>query len=176
MGGRERSAEMRRRALLLCTVLFTTVIAAGIVPAIAGWSHERDAELGFAYSYPSALFDRIEGDGKPSFHYFVSENSEAKFLVGGWDNSAGQSPESLKRWMLDNVGGYDELTYRPRGRSWFVLSGYRGNAIYYEKVMFSCADRIVSVFAITYPIAQRDLYDPVVERMENAFKPGNRCA
>ena len=69
-GWLERSAEMRR-TLLLCTVLFTTVIATGIVPAIAGWSHERDAELGFAYSYPSALFNRIEGDGKPSFHYFV---------------------------------------------------------------------------------------------------------
>jgi hypothetical protein len=77
--------------------------------------------------------------------------------------------------MLDNVGGYDELTYRPRGRSWFVLSGYRENTIYYEKVMFSCADRIVSVFAITYPIEQRDLYDPLVERMEDAFKPGNPC-
>ena len=28
------------------------------------------------------------------------------------------------------------MTYRPRGRSWFVLSGYRGDTIYYEKVMF----------------------------------------
>jgi hypothetical protein len=166
---------MRLKALVLGAVLFSTVITASAVPALADWSHERDAELGFAYSYPSELFDRTEGDGKPSFHYFVSDNSEAKFLVGGWDNSAGQSPDSFKRWMLDNVGGYDELTYRPRGRSWFVLSGYRGNTIYYEKVMFSCADRMVSVFAITYPIDQRGLYDPLVERMENAFKPGNRC-
>ena len=166
---------MWRRALVICTVLFTTGIIAGVVPALAGWSYERDATLGFAYAYPSELFDRTEGDGQPAFHYFVSENSEAKLLVGGWDNSAGQSPDSLKRWMLDNVGGYDELTYRPRGESWFVLSGYRGDTIYYEKVMFSCANRIVSVFAITYPIDQRDLYDAVVERMENGFKPGNRC-
>jgi hypothetical protein len=77
--------------------------------------------------------------------------------------------------MMENVGGYDELTYRPRGRSWFVLSGYRGDTIYYEKVMFSCRDRMVNVFAITYPASQRDLYDPVVERMENTFKPGAHC-
>jgi hypothetical protein len=131
--------------------------------------------LGFAYSYPRDLFARTEGDGKPSFHYFSSESSEAKFLVGGWDNSSGQSPESLKRWMMQNVGGYDELTYLPRGRSWFVLSGYRGDTIYYEKVMFSCRDRLVTVFAITYPVNQREIYDPIVERMENDFHPARYC-
>jgi hypothetical protein len=167
---------MRLTTLVLSSIFFAGAAApVPIKPAVAAWSSERDPALGFAYSYPSDLFDRIEGDGKPSFHYFSSEDSEAKFLVGGWDNSAGQSPASLKRWMMENVGGYDELTYRPRGRSWFVLSGYRGDKIYYEKVMFSCRDRLVNVFAITYPISQREIYDPVVERMENAFTPGSRC-
>ena len=136
---------------------------------------ERDPDLGFTYAYPSEVFERLEGDGKPSFHYFASADSEAKFLVGGWNNSASQSPESFKRWMMENVGGYDELTYRPRGRSWFVLSGYRKDTIYYEKVVFSCRDQFVNVLAITYPVAKRGTYDSIVERMENAFKPGN-CA
>ena len=81
----------------------------------------------------------------------------------------------FKRWLLANAGGYDELTYRPRGRSWFVLSGYRGNNIYYEKVMFSCAGGVVNVLAITYPTDERDLYDPVVEQMEDTFRPARRC-
>jgi hypothetical protein len=57
-----------------------------------------------------------------------------------------------------------------------VLSGYRGNDIYYEKVMFSCGGHVVNVMAITYPTEQRDLYDPVVERMEDTFKPGRPCS
>ena len=167
---------MRPKTLAFSAILLS--VAAASLPAgeaRAAWASESDPELGFTFSYPSELFNRAEGDDKPSFHYFASEDSQAKFLVGGWDNSAGQSPETLKRWMMENVGGYDELTYRPRGRSWFVLSGYRGDKIYYEKVMFSCAGQLVSVFAITYPVDQRDTYDPVVERMENAFKPGGRC-
>jgi hypothetical protein len=167
---------MTLKTLALYAVLLS--VAAASFPAgeaRAGWALESDPELGFTFSYPSELFDRAEGYDKPSFHYFASEDSQAKFLVGGWDNSAGQSPETLKRWMMENVGGYDELTYRPRGRSWFVLSGYRGDKIYYEKVMFSCEGQLVSVFAITYPVDQRETYDPVVERMENAFKPGGRC-
>jgi hypothetical protein len=56
---------------------------------------------------------------------------------------------SVGSWQMPE--GYDELTYRPRGHSWFVLSGYRGDDIYYEKVMFSCAGQVINVMAITYP-------------------------
>ena len=139
------------------------------------WALETEPDLGLSYSYPPDVFLPIEGDGKPYFHYFASASSEAKFLVGGWNNTTGQSPAGFKQWLTENVGGYDELTYRPRGRSWFVLSGYRGDSIYYEKVMFSCGGSLVNVFAITYPVEQRDLYDPIVERMEDTFRPGSRC-
>jgi hypothetical protein len=65
----------------------------------------------------------------------MSPNSEAKFMVGAWNNREGRTPDQFKRWLMTNIGGYDEVTYRPRGRSWFVLSGYRGDDIYYEKVV-----------------------------------------
>jgi hypothetical protein len=155
--------------------VFLAFTALEATAAMAAWRSEQDPDIGFTFSYPSEVFERTAGDGKPFFHYFASPDSNAKFIAGGWDNSAGQSPASLKRWMIENVGGYDALTYRPRGRSWFVLSGYRGDTIYYEKVVFSCSGRVVNVFAITYPAAQRDLYDSIVERMENSFKPGARC-
>jgi hypothetical protein len=152
-------------------------IAGLSVPAAASrWASETENGLGLSYSYPTDVFSRAEGDGKPYFHYFASKSSEAKFLVGGWNNAKGQSPAGFKQWLIENVGGYDELTYRPRGRSWFVLSGYRGNSIYYEKVMFSCGGSLVNVFAITYPTQRRDLFDPIVERMEDSFRPGDRCA
>jgi hypothetical protein len=113
-------------------------------------------------------------EAKPSFHYFVSRDAEAELMVGAWNN-AGQTPTEFKRWLLANTGGYDQMTYVPRGRSWFVISGYRGDDIYYEKVMFSCAGSVVNIFAITYPQGLRHEYDRVVERMENSFRPSNRC-
>ena len=85
-------------------------------------------------------------------------------------------PEHFKRWMIDNAGGYEEITYQARGRSWFVLSGYRGDQIYYEKVMFSCGGRVVNILAIAYPTSERGQFDPVVERMEDTFKPSQECA
>src|SRR5688572_30354305 len=157
-------------AILMCLTAISPCLAA-TVP----WASERDVELGFRFSYPLDLFNRIEGDGKSSFHYFVTEDAEAKFMVGAWDNEAAQTPNEFKRWLLANTGGYDEMTYVPRGRSWFVISGYRGDDIYYEKVMFSCSGSVVSVFAIAYPKDFRGLYDPVVEQMEDSFRSSDRC-
>jgi hypothetical protein len=143
--------------------------------AFARWANERDGDLGFRFTYPTELFQRIPGDRKPSFHYFVSKDESAKFMVGAWNNEAGQTPTKFKQWLISNAGGYDELTYRPRGRNWFVMSGYRGDDIYYEKVMFSCSGKIVNVLAITYPSSSRQKYDPIVESMEDHFGPGHRC-
>ena len=42
-------------------------------------------------------------------------------------------------------GGYEDVTYEPLGRSWFVVIGYHGDQIYYEKVIFSCGDPIVNI-------------------------------
>ena len=123
----------------------------------------------------SSCFKSCQATANPLFTISTT-SSDAKFLVGGWNNQAQQSPQHFKQWLIANAGGYDEVTYRPRGRSWFVLSGYRGDQIYYEKVMFSCGGQIVNVFAISYPVVERDIFDPVVERMEDSFRPGHRCS
>jgi hypothetical protein len=157
-------------AILISLVAFSQCVA-----ATGPWAIERDAKLGFRFTYPNDVFHRIEGDGKSSFHYFVSNHAEAKFMVGAWNNEAAQTPNEFKRWLLANTGGYHAMTYVPRGRSWFVISGYRGEVIYYEKVMFSCAGGVVNVFAISYPKDRRHVFDPVVEQMEDSFRPSHRC-
>ena len=157
-------------------VLIHLVAISNVLAATRQWAYERDPGLGFHFSYPRDLFERTDGDGKPSFHYFVSRDADAKLMVGAWNNEAGQTPPEFKQWLLANTGGYDEMTYVPRGRSWFVISGYRGDEIYYEKVMFSCAGSVVNIFAITYPNGLRSEYDPVVEQMEDSFRPSNRCS
>jgi hypothetical protein len=41
--------------------------------------------------------------------------------------------------------------------------------------MFSCGGHVVNILAIAYPTAERALFDPIVERMEDTFKPSREC-
>jgi hypothetical protein len=138
------------------------------------WATQQDPRFGFSFTYPAQMFAPVKGERR-SFYYYGSKETGANFLVGAWDNEQVATPEEFKRWMLTHAEGYEDITYQPRGRSWFVLSGYRGDQIYYEKAIFSCGGRVVNVFAIAYPEAERQRFDPVVERMEDNFRSGRGC-
>jgi hypothetical protein len=46
----------------------------------------------------------------------------------------------------------------------------------YEKVMFSCSGAVINSFALIYPLEERQLFDPIVEAIEDSFRPGlARC-
>jgi hypothetical protein len=59
-----------------------------------------------------------------------------------------------------------------------VLSGLRGDNIYYEKVLFACGGRIINAFALTYPQDRKLSFDPIVTGIEKSFRSssGPACA
>ena len=118
-------------AVIMVGLLVTCL--SGVAQSRSSWVTDRDAEFSFTFTYPPDLFHSVEGDEKPSFYYFRSSAADAKLLFGAWDNVKQQTPEAFKSWLIEHAGGYKEITYRPGGRSWFVLSGYRDEHIYYEK-------------------------------------------
>ena len=158
--------------LTICLAI-SLLFAANVGRGAEGWINQRDPDFGFSYSLPGGAFKPVQGD-RPSFYYYSSPETGAKFMVGAWRND-GKTPSEFKNWMLTHIGGYEEVTYRPGGRSWFVLSGYRDDQIYYEKVIFSCGGRVASAFALVYPDALRKRFDPVVERVEDTFQKSRNC-
>jgi hypothetical protein len=73
--------------------------------------------------------------------------------------------------VLARTSGYDNVTYRPRGERWLVVSGYRGDRVFYEK--FFVIGGAIEAFAFEYPVALRESYDPLVEILEDSFRPGS---
>jgi hypothetical protein len=162
-------------SLISFAVILVVAGGAGARPDMTTWSTHRDPAFGFSIRYPSDLFEPLKSD-TPSFHYLMSRDGESKLFVGAWSNRDRRTPASVRQWLLENGQGGDEVVYDPHGRSWFVLSGYHQEKIYYEKVMFTCAGGVVSIFGINYPIAQREFYDAIVERLEDAFNPSTNCS
>ena len=90
-------------------------------------------------------------------------------------NDAGQSPAAYQDYIArESYAGY-RIDYRRLAGNWFVLSGEGNGKTFYEKVMFSCAGRLINSFAMVYPTDQRDTFDRVVEGMEKSFRPAREC-
>jgi hypothetical protein len=142
--------------------------------ALYGWVPYVNERFGFTFRYPAGVFEperRTEaGDGE-----VFTDVGGARLLVGAFENAGGFSVQSYMNFIRGkSYSGYD-IDYAPRGQTWFVLSGENDQNVFYEKVMFSCGGRIVSSFALIYPLASKAAFDPVVEGIEKTFKPAQNC-
>jgi hypothetical protein len=139
------------------------------------WSEHRNEKFGFSLQYPADLFvvERTAeaGDGQ----VFVANDADARLLVGALVNDARFNPASYRDYLAKHSYGQYQIGYRRLGESWFVLSGEGNGKTFYEKVMFSCGGRLINSFAMLYPTGQRQIFDPIVEHIENTFRPGRDC-
>jgi hypothetical protein len=164
----------------ICALVVSAATAAGAVPKHVqlpedGWVTYKSDDFGYSFYYPSTFFtpQAIAATGEPKI--FLSPDRRAKIVVSGVDNDENISLARYRATLLHEFGGYDALDYSPQGQTWFVLSGYRGDNIYYQKVLFSCGNRIINIFSITFPIADRAFYEGLIEVMEDNFRPGRRA-
>ena len=164
---------MRPLLATLIILLFLTPLSAQEALNPGGWQSYRNERFGLSLSYPSRVF-QIErtseaGDGV----VFAARGTEARMLVGALPNRDRQTVASYQDFVARKSYDY-QIHYRPKGNTWFVLSGEGDGKIFYEKVVFSCGGRLINSFALVYPAAERRIFDPIVERVEDTFRAGTR--
>ena len=64
----------------------------------------------------------------------------------------------------------DDITYKRKARSWFVLSGYRGGDIFYTRVGRACRGTRFHVLELTYPRAAKSDMDAEVTRLSHNLR------
>jgi hypothetical protein len=69
---------------------------------------------------------------------------------------------------------YERITYERRGRAWIVVSGYKGDRIFYRKAMLACGGRSWHHLAFEYPAEQRRAFDQFVTRASYALQVYNQ--
>jgi hypothetical protein len=171
-----------RRGARAAASLFAAFIAGALMLAAApgayaqsgqSWANYKNPRFGYALSYPSSVFKpqppSENGDGQT----FLTDDGRAKIVVYATVNDERFSPQDYRKTILSEFGGYDQMDYSPSGKTWFVLSGFRGDNIYYQKVMFSCGGRVINALSVTFPRVEKKFYEGLIEVMEDRFKPGS---
>ena len=111
------------------------------------------------------------GDGE----VFAGVRDHGRLLVDAFENADGHTVASYMNYIRKESYSGFHVDYASRGQTWFVLSGENEQNVFYEKVMFSCRGRIISSFALIYPIVGKAMFDPIVEVIEKTFRPGQNC-
>jgi hypothetical protein len=161
-------------------ILITALLlGAWVIPAASqqshgqsGWVNYHNDRYGLSLRYPSDLFVTQRSSAAGDGDLFATANGRARLLVGAFENTDHHSPKSYQSYIARNSYPGLHADYAPVGGSWAVLSGTRGETMIYEKVMFSCGGQVINSFALMYPVSERSLYDPVVEAIEDSFRPG----
>jgi hypothetical protein len=153
------------------TIALATLLAAtgpGPAAAQSTWSSYVDSRFGTRIDYPSDLFTDLSLGEEGA----VFEGAGARLQVSAAEQHV-RGPADLRDRMAETPG-YEDVTYSPEGRNWLVVSGYRGDLVFYEK--YFIVDGTVQGFVLEYPEADRDLFDPIVEALEDSFAPGRGVA
>ena len=70
--------------------------------------------------------------------------------------------------LLRSVRG-GAITYERAGRTWIVVSGYKGNRIFYRKAMLACGGSAWHYLEFEYPGAEKRAFDKFVTRSSAAL-------
>lgn len=169
----QRRAEAR---LALCLALSLTIsgVASSAVagPKLNDWATIKNERHGYAIAYPIDVFEQRETPKSEDGRVLYSKDGKAKLLFGAFDNTENNSLEEYRRFLLSEQYAGAKIDYAPVRKRWFVLSGTQGEEMFYQRVSFTCGGRLINSWAMLYPVAERKMYDRVVEAVARSFTPG----
>lgn len=157
------SAQLPRLGFLVATMIFLAS------PGHAGsWITYRDSIYNCELEYPASVFSQDALDLTQDFQRFSGSGSQIYFRVMGVNNKDGLTPAAIKaKYLNADVPG--NIVYERTKGDFLVLSGYRGDSIFYTKVSLSADQRTICILEVTYPRIEKRSFDDVVTRMSRSF-------
>jgi len=150
--------HLRRISLSLAILFLPANIA---TTALAKPFTYINARFGTVCTFPDHVFikrmpEPENGDGLE----WRSADGASVACYGSY-NGLDDTPDSLVENEKTSPEAGEKVTYSKTGKNWAVLSGTKGDNIFYKRSVFGNEDVIHTVF-IEYPAALKAKYDPLV--------------
>lgn len=120
--------------------------------------------FGYTVSYPSSLRPQGEsanGDGQE----FLADDGSLRLAVWGSDNTQPQTLDDMLQLTLASSGL--NVTYKRRGRDFYVISGFSGANIFYERLTLRA--NVFWGFRLLYDPTKRQEYDSLPQAISKSF-------
>ena len=175
-------------ALATACVLSLNTMAAPITAPQADWLTFKSDDASLVFDYPAGIFTEQQGDPTDALQNrtldrngrtFASADGKAVLQVGTFPNLDNAKVDDLRKRAIAASYANAKLDYNRIAPNWYVISGTRADETFYERVHFSCNNRRLDIWAMTYPTSEARLYDRIVEEMSQRFRstwPNIRCS
>jgi serine/threonine-protein kinase len=157
---------MRRLALALALLASALAVSAEAAP---GWRVYANPRYGTILEVPGDWRPGREPDNGDGL-VFTSPDGAASIRVWGGLHIADSIAEELDSRETAEPG--ETVSYRRRGPRSLVISGRRGDTVFYRKSILSCRDTVWNSVVIEYPAARKAALDPLVARVAGSLKQG----
>ena len=146
-----------------------TLLLALVSAASAGeWRRYKNVRFGVSAEVPAGwkeLPPPENGDGQ----MFESPDGKARITVSG---IFGTSPVAEEIALRAKPDAGETVSYKAPGAASLVVSGTKGDMIFYRRSVASCGDEIWNDLAIEYPAAQKAAYDAIVRHVSASLRGG----
>jgi len=134
------------------------------------WAVYRNVYLGFALKYPPDVFALGRHQTDDGDRLLTSKDGRALLRIFGIPNRTATTLTQYRRSLI--AQRYADATFdnTHQQHNWFVLSGRVGEEMFYERVTFSCDRRSIHGWLLVYPMADRSLFDAIVEEIHRTYK------
>lgn len=151
-----------RMGLAFCATLAAT-------SAVAAPSTYVNARFGTACTFPDEVFTERQpepenGDGQ---EWLAADG--ASLICSGISNVDDETPKDfVASEKASTEPGY-KVTYSKTGKDWAILSGLKGDHVFYERRLFG-KDGVIRTVWIEYPSLLKSRYDPLVGAIAASLK------
>ena len=133
------------------------------------WKTYRDERFAYSLSYPAWVFTTEKASPSRSDQVLWSSEAGARLVVSARPRS-GETIASYRRSIIESRYASATFDYAPVRDTWFVLSGTRGQEMFYERVSFACGGDAILSWQMTYRTADRKRFDPIVEEIHRKYR------
>ncbi|MCW2282555.1 serine/threonine-protein kinase [Rhodoblastus acidophilus] len=143
------------------------VLLAG--PALAdSWRSYHNDRFGPTADYPAGWTMEPEPENNDG-RRFASPDGDASVSIYGHFALDSREEEMARKAEADEG---ETVAYSAKRANWVVLSGTRGDRIFYRKALLSCGDQVWNNISIEYPAQDKAKYDKLVAHMAASLRPG----
>ena len=133
------------------------------------WRLYHNTRFGVTADYPAGWQMQPEPENNDG-RIFVSPDGRARVTISGifaLDSRAQELADEAK----PREG--EQVTFKTQKSDWIVLSGVRGNMIFYRKALISCKDTVWNHVQIEYPAEDKAKYDSLVAHIAASLRSGS---